>query len=292
MSWKSIVITGLLCVVAAPAWATPGLVIDLVRSGGLPVLDANGDWQWIVSVDPDETTFADSGPNGTPPNTVGGSYAIEIGLELTGASLVGATVNTTNFDHENFGDSPFAFGEDPADGLTIGSGADSNRLFAAVGSTFFSDGAPKEVMTITTTGPSTVGPNLTTGITWSGAYGGNARIAEAGSNFDTFAGSIAKTVLGGDTNLNGTVNAGDLLTVLNNINQAGKHWNHGDFNGTGVVNASDVLILLNNINQSLPAPGGGSGSVAVPEPASMVLAMLGACAAVLSGWRRRSCCQP
>ena len=39
MSWKSIVIAGLLCVVASPAFAAPTLTVDLVRSGGVPVLD-------------------------------------------------------------------------------------------------------------------------------------------------------------------------------------------------------------------------------------------------------------
>jgi hypothetical protein len=279
MSWKSIVIAGLLCVLVSPAFATPGLVIDLVRSGGgLPVLDANGDWQWIVSVDPDETTFIDSGPDGDPPNTVGGSYAIEIGLELTGASLVGATVNTTNFDHENFGDSPYAFGENPDQGLTIS----GNQLFAALGSTFFSDGAPKEVMTITTTGPSTTGPNLTTTIEWLGAYGGNARIAETNTNYDTFVGSISKTVHAGDANIDGNVNGLDLAILAANFGAAsGKHWNTADYDGNTAVNGLDLAVLAGNFGFSGPGPGGGS--VAVPEPASVLLLSMGA---LIIGFRR------
>lgn len=282
MSWKSIVITGLLCVVASPVLAAPNLTVDLVRgAGNLPLLDASGNWQWRVSVVPDSALFVNSGAGGTPPNTLGGSMAIEIGLTFTGAPVLSAAVNTTNFDKENFGNSPFAFGESPADGLTIS----GNQIFAALGSTFFTDNAPKEVFTVKTSGPSTVGPNLTTGVSWLGDYTGKARISQASTNFDTFSGSLNKAVLGGDANLNGTVNSSDLLIVLNNINQTGKTWSTGDFNKTGVPNSSDVLILLNNINQSVPAPGGGSFAGAnVPEPASVCLLLMGACVAL--GLRR------
>jgi hypothetical protein len=282
MSWKSIVITGLLCVVASPVLAAPGLVVDLVRSSGLPVLDASGNWQWRVSVDPDETMFT------TTAEGTGGALAIEIGMTFTGAPIVGATVNTTNFDHENFGMSPFGFGGNPADGLTV----QGNQLFAALGSTFFTDGNLKEVFTVTTAGPSTVGPNLTTGVSWSGVYntdhslgGTNARVAQQGANFDTFNSSLTKTVLGGDANLNGTVNIGDFGILQANFNGSSKHWTDGDFNGTGTVNIGDFGILQANFNSSLPAPGGGSISV-VPEPASAVLAVLSACA--VWGLRRRN----
>jgi hypothetical protein len=267
MSWKSIVITGLLCVVASPVLAQPGLVVDLVRTGGgLPQLDASGNWQWRVSVDPDETLF-----NTTDEGT-GGSMAVEIGLTFTGASVLGATVNETNFDENNFGDSPFAFGENPDDGLTIS----GNQIFAALGSTFFTDGALKEVFTVTTQGPSTVGPNLTTGVEWLGAYSGNARVAQNGTNYDSFVGSVSKTVLGGDANLNGSVTAADYNILLLNFGQSGKHWDTADFNGNGTVTAADYNELLLKFGQSTTPPGSGSVSAAaVPEPASVAMLLMG-----------------
>src|SRR3990172_479445 len=100
MSWKRAFIAGLFCVIASPVLADPGVIVDLVRTGGpgtTPVLDASGNWQWRVSIDPDDSLYANSGPTGTPPNTVGGSVAIEIGLTFSGAPIVSVTPNTTNF---------------------------------------------------------------------------------------------------------------------------------------------------------------------------------------------------
>jgi hypothetical protein len=282
MSWKRIVIAGLLCVVASPALAAPGLVVDLVRDGGgKPVLEpVTGDWQWRVSVDPDETIFGAEG---------GSAMAIEIGLSFTGAPLVGATVNVANFDKENFGESPFAFGENPADGVTI----QGNQLFAALGSVFFNTGAVREVMTITTQGPAKFGDpppsNLTTNVAWSGAYSGNARIAQQGLNFDTFSGSINKTVLPGDADFDGDTQFLDFSILQNNLVGTPKIWTQGDFDDNKDVDFLDFSVLQNALALTpIPPPGSGGGAgaaAAVPEPASLALVLVGAC--VLGGLRRR-----
>ncbi|MGD9634693.1 MAG: PEP-CTERM sorting domain-containing protein [Pirellulales bacterium] len=278
MSWKSIVITGLLCVVASPVLAAPTLSIDLVRSGGLPVLDASGNWQWSVSVSPDAALFADNPPNGT-----GGSLAMELALAFSGAPIVGApVVNTTNFPANNPASAipGFAFWGAADSGVKVS----GNQIVAALGSTYFTTGGAKEAFIVKTAGPSTVGPNLTTGVAWSGAYTGNARIAQAGQNFDTFSGSLSKSVLGGDANLNGTVNIGDFGILQANFGGSGKIWTQGDFNKTGSVNIGDFGILQASFGQSVPAPGGGSISV-VPEPATLGMLVMAVCA--MTGCIRR-----
>jgi hypothetical protein len=269
MSWKSIVCTGLLCVIASPVLADPILGVDLVRDlGGVPVLDpATGDWQWAVTVTPDASLFT------TTDEGTGGSIAIEIGITASGAALTGATVNATSFPNENFGDSPYAFGENPADGLTIM----GNQLFAALGSTFFTTADPQQVFTFTTAGPTEV--NLTTSVLWEGAYGGNVRVAQGDDNFDDFSGTITKTVLAGDATFDGDVDfLGDFLRFQNNLSPVGafKIWSEGDFDGNRLTNFFDFLILQNHLTDTpIPPPGGGAGAIEIPEPGTALLLMVG-----------------
>lgn len=276
MSWKSIVTAGLLCVVASPVLAVPTMSVDLVRSAGLPVLDANGNWQWVVSVSPDAALFQNSGATGTPPNTVGGSVGAELGFTAATANgnLVSVTKNATNFPNDNPG-TPIGAGF-PVNTNTTATGVQilGNNASVNLGSTFFTAGTAQQVAIITTKGPSSSG-SLSTNLSWSGAYAGKGRLAQNGVNTDTFSGSLTKTVLGGDVNLNGTVNISDFGILQTSFNQSGKHWQDGDINGNGTVNISDFGILQTNFNASLPpAPGGGAGS-AVPEPGSIALLVIG-----------------
>jgi hypothetical protein len=285
MSWKSLVCAGLLCVVASPALAqNPTLSVTLLRDvGGLPVLDATGDWQWVVSVTPESDFFANSGAMGTPPNTVGGSVATELGFTATGRNLLNIAANATNFPANNPGTAiPGGF---PAGPGAVRSG---NQAVVFLGSTFLTAESLQQAAIITTDGPIEAAGDVPGSVlTWSGAYAGNGRIAQNGTNYDMFAGAKTADPKSGDTNLNGTVNSTDLGILLNNINQAGKFWQHGDFNGNGIPNSTDVGILLNNINQmqqvEIPFPGGGSGGLAasgVPEPTSIVLLLIGSLLAV------------
>jgi probable HAF family extracellular repeat protein len=93
--------------------------------------------------------------------------------------------------------------------------------------------------------------------------------------------------LGGDANLDKTVNGADLNVVLSNYNQtvsldiAG--WKLGDFNGDGSVDGADLNVVLSNYNQS------ASAGAAVPEPSALLLVV-----AALAGWaalRRASATQ-
>jgi hypothetical protein len=75
----------------------------------------------------------------------------------------------------------------------------------------------------------------------------------------------------GDANLDGIVNFGDYLALLNNFGGTPKGWAQGDFNGDATVNFGDYLALLNNFGQT-----GGTGQVSVvPEPISFVSFGLG-----------------
>src|SRR5262245_12037869 len=101
MSWKSIVTTGLLCVVASPALAAPGFSSTLVG------LDAQGRWYWDLSVDPDDALFTN--PADHPDRGTGGSVAAELTVTASQRDLVSMTqpgAMATDFDFSNLGYAP------------------------------------------------------------------------------------------------------------------------------------------------------------------------------------------
>ena len=85
----------------------------------------------------------------------------------------------------------------------------------------------------------------------------------------------------GDTNLDGTVNGGDLNTVLSNFNKTGMTWAQGDFDYNGTVNGGDLNTVLSNFNQHLSVTG------AVPEPSSLLLLAAGLTGLLAYAWRKR-----
>ena len=92
--------------------------------------------------------------------------------------------------------------------------------------------------------------------------------------------TVAYTLYG-DSNLDGTVNGADLNAVLANYNKTGGLWYQGDFNYDGTVNGADLNTVLANYNQHL------SVGVAVPEPSTLALLLIGL-AALACVARRRS----
>jgi hypothetical protein len=86
----------------------------------------------------------------------------------------------------------------------------------------------------------------------------------------------------GDANGDGTVNGGDLGTVLANYNQTGMDWVHGDFSGDGTVNGGDLGTVLANYNHHV-----GSVTAAVPEPGALLLLGSGGTFLLFVGWFRR-----
>jgi len=91
-----------------------------------------------------------------------------------------------------------------------------------------------------------------------------------------------QVISAGDANGDGKVDINDLTIVLTNYGQTGMVWSRGDFNGDGKVDINDLTIVLTNYGNTA-----GSGIMAVPEPASLVLLGISVVALLGCAWRRR-----
>ena len=89
---------------------------------------------------------------------------------------------------------------------------------------------------------------------------------------------VAMDVLGGDTDLNGTVEFADFLTLSGNFGGAG-HFGQGDFDCNGMVEFADFLILSGNFGAT------ADGVATVPEPTASLMLTIATIA--LSPLRRR-----
>ena len=89
---------------------------------------------------------------------------------------------------------------------------------------------------------------------------------------------VYQSLVVGDSDKNGIVNAADFTALAQNFNGSGKSWSQGDFNGDGTTNALDFNALASNFGKTtLPSwalPQGTPGAI-VPEPASVALVGLG-----------------
>jgi hypothetical protein len=281
-------------------------------------LNAAGNWVWTVQVTPDLGLMPVGDASGTPVAaelgfTTSSTRSGDVPLQGTVVSASQTAGELANFDTLNPGKQIFGF-ESTAGcnangnpcGIQAGTGANNNKVFAALGSVTFTTGGAKSALDVISKGPVVTVGNITTTATiaTSGAYGGNGRLAQitGGTNggpyttgpFDTFGGaaySFTVTAKGGDADLNGTDNGADFAAVLNHLNVAGAWtWAEGDFDGNGQVNGADFAMVLNNLNvagfnysvgPTSPGAGsgGGLGASSVPEPASVALLGL----AVLGG---------
>lgn len=291
MSWKRCFCAGIVCaLMAAPAMAQPAL--SVVNVG----LNSAGDWVWEVRADPDESLFTDF--QDEPDRGVGGSVDVEIGFAETagtGADLLSVEKDGTNFPNDNPGMSPFSFGNPPDLGITIGTGANDDSFFAALGSRFFedgeTDGTSPMLLTITILGPSTgVGGSLTTTLETSGVYeasgttgivntgGSQGLIGQDGMEFVTNT-VYSRSAFPGDVGLDDFVSSADAAILgLNWLMSVSTKWRAADFNNDGMVSSADAALVGLNW---LMGPGSGSGSggglanVGVPEPSSLLLVLLG-----------------
>jgi len=127
------------------------------------------------------------------------------------------------------------------------------------------------------------------------------------TNLTSFEGSnvsnsavLVKYTYYGDANLSGTVDGSDYSLIDSGYLTGATGWQNGDFNYDGVIDGSDYTLIDNAFNTQgaqvaglLASPSaiatdqiaGGSGTSAVPEPAS--LGLLGIGAAGLLGRRKR-----
>ena len=116
------------------------------------------------------------------------------------------------------------------------------------------------VINYTGTSPaSTVNNYLSTGYA-SGHWNGNGLSTSNGSiveglgTLDTGTQVKVAYTVDGDTNLDGSVNFGDLLTLATNYGLSNANWSQGDFNYDNSVNFSDLLTIATNYAASTAAP--------------------------------------
>lgn len=307
MSWKNLATVVVCALMASTAWAGPTL--DLRNTG----LNSSGNWVWELRANPDPTLFQPQtqGTGGSLAIELGLQASLGSILSVTPnpSTIPNATTGSAAapVEFENPGniifgwESAVAVDVDPGPGVNmkpvgihIGTGANSHQAFLSLGTTFFTAAAGGNgylIATVTTTGPDSDDATnfVTTSLQVLGSYGGNGAIAQStGATtsvlFDDFVGAATRVVRDGDANLDGTVDVLDLDALGQNYNLSGKIWSQGDFNRDGTVDILDLDVMGQNYNLSTGSsntpytqsgvPGAGSGSAAVPEPASIALAGL------------------
>ncbi len=92
----------------------------------------------------------------------------------------------------------------------------------------------------------------------------------------------------GDANGNASVDAADYTVWANGFGTAEPSYDDGDLNRNGMVDAADYTVWANKFGTVVMGPQ--SGPAAVPEPSTLVLAVIGMVA--LAGLSRRRRGQP
>lgn len=198
-----------------------------------------------------------------------GSLGAELALELTGATLTGATINSSLFDTENPGDSPFIAGSvDGGDAMGLELDLANNRLFASFGA-----GDPGlgtyEFLTFDFTGSGTA--------TAFGLVAQNGTLNGGLEDLDVVITSAS--TLAADFNGDGTVDLLDLDILGNNFGLDPATMAQGDANNDGVVDLLDLDILGNTFGSS------ASAASSIPEPTAALLSLVAL--GGIAGFRRR-----
>ncbi|MEX2091296.1 MAG: matrixin family metalloprotease [Pirellulales bacterium] len=116
-----------------------------------------------------------------------------------------------------------------------------------------------------------------------------ARISGAADNVQLYqlqlAATALATILAGDYNLDGAVDAADYSVWRNSLGQVGSNL-PADGSGDGTVNVADYSVWKTNFGMTSGSASGG-GIAGVPEPAGVVLLFFAAIARLLLSARRR-----
>jgi hypothetical protein len=89
---------------------------------------------------------------------------------------------------------------------------------------------------------------------------------------------VEAAALAGDYNNDGIVSAADYTVWRNNLGAAALPFN--ETASLGIVDEADYQIWKDNFGATLENNGGGSANNAVPEPASIVLLLVGSAAVI------------
>ena len=110
-----------------------------------------------------------------------------------------------------------------------------------------------------------------------------------GASYHNFASSISLLALEGDYNNDGTVNAADYTVWRDNYGATGNDpYNLGDGDGDGDTDGADFLTWQRQFGMTLDdLASSPASSLAVPEPTTTVLLLLGSAAFALLRFRRR-----
>jgi hypothetical protein len=164
MITKNVACIAMLCILLTQsAQAAPGLSVTDMG------VDVDNNQNWLVEVTPD-----------SPPSSI----AVELAFAIDDAELLDVDVNAAAWDHEGVGMNPFT--GDYTFGLWLDLIGD--RTFGAYGSIVFSSTDPVELFTIKTSAdfPQTI----RYGTAASGSPTLGARIAQHGTNYDGYTGSV------------------------------------------------------------------------------------------------------
>ena len=154
-------------------------ILSVTPSG----LNAGGNREWLVEVTPDASLFHDP-PGDNPDRGLGGSIAVELAFAIDHTDLLGVDVNTVAWENETVGNNPFT--GTVTDGLWLDLIGD--RTFGAFGSIFFTSDDPMRLFTIETAGAGLSA--IRYGVAASGHPVNGTRIAQFGTNFDGYTGSV------------------------------------------------------------------------------------------------------